>query len=77
MAAQPLLLRDGNPTTIYKELYDTAGTTSLDLTPFAGQTVQLVFSNYNRHDNLFNTWSYVDDVRLLEWPLYAPTSASR
>ena len=37
---------------------------------FAGQTVQLEFTNWNRHDNKFNTWSFVDDIRLMEWPLY-------
>ena len=69
--AATLLLRDGNPTTKYKQLYDTGWKwAKLDLTRFAGQTVQLKFSNWNRHDNKFNTWSYVDDVRLMEWPLY-------
>ena len=66
-----LLLRAGNPTTKYKVLYDTGWQLAkLDLSLFAGQTVQLQFSNWNRHDNKFNTWSYVDDVRLMDWPLY-------
>lgn len=64
-----LLLRDGNPTQAYGVLYDSGWKRALiDLTPYAGQTVQLVFSNHNRHDNLFNTWSYVDDVQVRDWP---------
>jgi hypothetical protein len=70
-AGQPiaLLLREGNPTKIYKVLYDTGWKRALiDLRPYAGQTVQLVIANHNRHDNLFNTWSYVDDVQIQDWP---------
>lgn len=64
-----LLLRDGNPTQTYGELYDSGWKRALiDLTPYAGLTVQLVFSNHNRHDNLFNTWSYLDDVQVRDWP---------
>ncbi len=64
-----LLLRDGNPTQTYGVLYDSGWKHALiDLTPYAGQTVQLVFSNHNRHDNLFNTWSYLDDVQVRDWP---------
>ncbi len=64
-----LLLRDGNPTQTYGVLYDSGWKRALiDLTPYAGQTVQLVFSNHNRHDNLFNTWSYLDDVQVRDWP---------
>jgi hypothetical protein len=69
--AQTLLLRDGNPTNKYKELYDTGWKRAmLDLRPYAGQTVQLQFANWNRHDNKFNTWSYVDDIRLTDRPPY-------
>jgi hypothetical protein len=71
-SATTLLLRDGNPTSKYRELYDTGWKWArLDLSRFAGQTIQLKFSNWNRHDNKFNTWSYADDIRLLEWPLYS------
>lgn len=64
-----LLLRDGNPTQTYGVLYDSGWQRALiDLTPYAGQTVQLVFANHNRHDNLFNTWSYLDDVQVRDWP---------
>lgn len=73
------LLRDGNPTQDYGTLYDTGWKRALiDLSPYAGQTVQLVFANYNRHDNLFNTWSYLDDVQVREGPfsyrLYLPAT---
>ncbi len=71
-STQTLLLRDGNPTSKYKELYDTGWKHALlDLSPYAGRTVQLKFANWNRHDNKFNTWSYVDDIRLMNWPLYS------
>lgn len=64
-----LLLRDGNPTSSYGTLYDTGWKRAfIDLSPYAGQTVQLTFANYNRHDNLFNTWSYVDDIQVRDWP---------
>ena len=69
---QQLLLRDGNPTQVYRELYDTGWKrASVDLRPYAGQIVRLEFSNWNRNDNLFNTWSYVDDIRVLDWPPYS------
>ncbi len=64
-----LLLRAGNPTNQYGQLYDTGWQWAvLDLSPFAGQTVQLTFANYNREDNLFNTWSFVDEIRVQDWP---------
>ncbi len=63
-----LLLRDGNPTNDYGALYDTGWKRAfIDLGPYAGQTVQLVLANYNRYDNLFNTWSYVDDIQVRDW----------
>lgn len=64
-----LLLRAGNPTNTYGTLYDTGWQyTTFDLTPYAGQTVQLAFANYNREDNLFNTWSFVDSIQVQDWP---------
>jgi len=48
----------------------------LDMSPYAGQTVRLELSNYNRIDNRFNTWTDVYAVRLRDWPwqqrLYLP-----
>ncbi len=72
-AGKPLkrLMRDGNPTTHYGELYDTGWELGMsDLTSYAGQTVQLVFANYNRWDNLFNTWSFIADVRVADMPTF-------
>jgi len=71
-----LLLRDGNPMNsivwweLYKPtppLYDTGWKFAMiDLRKYAGQTLQFVFANENRIDNMFNTWSYVDDVRIVD-----------
>ncbi len=64
-----VLLRAGNPTQTYGRLYDTGWRyATFDLSPYAGQTVQLAFSNYNREDNLFNTWSFVDGIQVQGWP---------
>lgn len=70
------LLRDGNPMSSYlwwalylgaPPLYDTGWKAALiDLKEFAGQTLQLVFANENRIDNKYNTWSYVDDIRIVD-----------
>jgi hypothetical protein len=64
-----LLLRDGNTTNQYGALHDTGWKLAmLDLRPYASQTVQLEFSNWNREDNLFNTWSFVDGIQVQDWP---------
>ena len=64
-----LLLRAGNPTSIYGTLYDTGWHyVTVDLGQYAGQTVQLAFANHNREDNLFNTWSFVDNIQVQDWP---------
>jgi len=70
-----LLLRDGNPdSSKWGSLYDTGWKFAMiDLRPYAGQMVKLSFANWNRHDNMFNTWSYVDDIRLIDRSrVYAP-----
>ncbi len=60
-----LLLRAGNPTNAYGTRYDTGWhLASIDLSPYAGQTVQISFASWNRHDNLFNTWSFVDGIQI-------------
>ena len=63
-----LLLRDGNPdSSKWGSLYDTGWKLArIDLRPYAGRTVQLSFANWNRHDNQYNTWSYVDEIRLID-----------
>ncbi len=64
-----LLLRTGNVTNRYGSLYDSGWRlATLDLRRYAGKTVQLIFANYNREDNLFNTWSYVDSIQVQDWP---------
>ncbi len=37
-----------------------------DLTPYAGQTIVLEFSNWNRWDNRYNTYTILDDVRVVD-----------
>ena len=37
-----------------------------DLTPYAGQTITLEFSNWNRWDNKYNTYTVLDDVRIVD-----------
>jgi hypothetical protein len=38
----------------------------IDLTDYAGQTVEIVFANHNRWDGHFNTWTFVDDVQIVD-----------
>ncbi len=47
---------------------------AVDLRPYAGQAVRICLANVTRVDTLFNTWTFVDDVRLvnLEYNLYLP-----
>ncbi len=63
------LLRDGNPNRNligpgrpvvdlgWKEV-------SFDVTQFAGQSVQIVMANSNRRDQIYNTWTIVDNVTI-------------
>jgi len=37
-----------------------------DLRPYAGETVIIEFSNWNRWDNLYNTYTIVDDVAIVD-----------
>ncbi len=63
-----LVLRDGNPTQKYGELMDLGWKYAvIDLSRFAGRTVTIRLSNHNRWDNLLNTWTLVDDVKVLGW----------
>ncbi len=58
------ILRDGNlgPRA---DGYDTGWKlATVSLAPYAGQTIRLRFENSNRNDNYYNTWSYVDQVRV-------------
>jgi len=38
---------------------------SRDLSSFAGQTIRLYFSVWNRVDHNYNTWVYIDNVRIV------------
>jgi hypothetical protein len=37
----------------------------VDLTPFAGQTITVRFRNINRPDSFYNTYTYLDDVKVV------------
>jgi hypothetical protein len=66
---------DGNRTQSYGTLMDLGWRDSVvDLRPYAGQTIDVCLANVTRVDTLFNTWTYVDDVRLvnLEHAIYVP-----
>jgi hypothetical protein len=38
---------------------------SVDLRPYAGQTIKVCLANVTRVDKAYNTWTYVDDVRVV------------
>jgi hypothetical protein len=46
---------------------DPAGwaTGSIDLSAYAGQAVTIAFRSYSRYDGWFNTYVYLDDVRIV------------
>lgn len=61
-----------------KPLVDITAQKFIDLSPYAGQTIVVEMHNANRRDWNYNTWTYVDDVRLVNQPmwshrLYLPT----
>jgi hypothetical protein len=63
-----LALRDGNweSVTWDNDLIDLGWRRAvIDLRAYAGQTIQVELSNWNRHDHFFNTWTCVDDVRVV------------
>lgn len=45
------------------KLKETRGTASLDLSDYVGQDIELIIRVYNRNDQRFNSWAYVDHVR--------------
>ena len=66
---------DGNRTQEYDSLKDLGwreGT--IDLKPYAGRRVKICLANVTREDGRYNTWTLVDDVRLLnvERKLFLP-----
>ncbi len=59
-------LIDGYQGNEYATLHDLGWREAkIDLTPYAGQQIQIVLADYNRWDNRFNTWTYVDDVKVV------------
>ncbi len=44
---------------------DNVAPVSRDVTSFAGQTIRVYFEQANLFDNLYETWTYVDDVSLI------------
>ncbi len=38
--------------------------TITEIGSYAGQTITLSFHNYSRHDNWYNTYTYIDDIRI-------------
>jgi hypothetical protein len=67
---------DGNKTQIYGTLTDLGWRgVAVNLAPYAGQTIELCLVNVTRLDVLFNTWTVVDDVKVvnLEHRLFVPT----
>ncbi len=66
---------DGNKTQDYDRLMDLGWHEgAVDLRPYAGRRVQFCLANATRVDSRYNTWTVVDDVRVLnvEKRLYLP-----
>jgi len=69
-----LVLRDGNDGGPNPELGVDYGVlkdlgwryATIDLTDYAGQTIQMAFANHNRWDEHFNTWTLLDDVQIVD-----------
>ncbi|NLE75914.1 MAG: fibronectin type III domain-containing protein [Chloroflexi bacterium] len=65
-----LALRDGNwDPTLVKAGYPVTDLgwkrAAIDLRPYAGQTIVVELSSWNRNDNYFNTWTCVDDIQVM------------
>ncbi len=60
------VLRDGNfDRSRVGTLVDTGWKKAfVDLRPYAGQAIHVRFANWNRSDPFYNTWTYLDDVRI-------------
>ncbi len=57
---------DGNRTQNYDALMDLGWREgSMDLRPYAGRTIRVCLANITRVDRTYNTWTYVDDVRVV------------
>ncbi len=49
-------------------LSDIVMQTAIDLAPYAGRTIVIEMHNANRQDWKYNTWTYVDSVRVINQP---------
>ncbi len=57
---------DGNPGPDYGSLIDMGWRQgAVDLRPYAGQTMKVCLANVTRIDGIYNTWTIVDDARLM------------
>jgi len=66
-----LILRDGHRGQYQGQLWDSGWRRFLfDLTPWAGQQIQLHMELANRNEPVDDSWVYVDNVELLLRPLY-------
>lgn len=54
-----------------KPLVDVTAQRTLDLSSYAGQTIVIEMHNSNRRDWNYNTWTYVDNVRLVNQPAWS------
>jgi hypothetical protein len=58
---------DGNRSQVYDALMDLGWRQgSMDLRPYAGRTVRVCLANVTRVDKTYNTWTLVDDVRIVD-----------
>ncbi|MBC7234520.1 MAG: fibronectin type III domain-containing protein [Chloroflexi bacterium] len=64
-----IILRDGNyeqkPAPPYPIISLPWKYAMIDLTPWAGRTIQIDFQVWNRNDEWYPTWAYIENVRLL------------
>ena len=44
-------------------------TASIDISASKGHTITIYFQNYSRYDNYYNTYTYLDNVRMREAPI--------
>lgn len=78
-----LLVRDGNygPFADDVPVVDTGWKEKrYSLAAYAGRTIQIRFACHNRNDNYYNTWAYVDEVRVsgrFEQRLHLPAILKR
>ncbi len=40
---------------------------TLDLTPWKGQAITLYLANFNRQDRNYNTWTFIEGIKVFDW----------